>query len=184
MLIIKSFRRLLDPQVLRGLSEFSYSGESMNINYGSLLAGPKQIPPAWRAGRALVAGAGAAEAEEPGLWTLEGGHGPCQGMRVGWGDTASRAQTLSGMEKSQMGSPPLPLAPLLSKVYQNQREFWQLEPRAMSSESWWFGMWCVAYEGKIKAGKMIMFVIGDLVTPPQQGKCWFWKGKQTEKLNF
>lgn len=82
-------------------------------------------------------------------------------MRVGWGHTASRAQTLSDMEKTHMGSPPLPLAALLSRVYQR--------------------MWCVLYEGENK--RKIMFVIGDLVIP-QHGKRWFWKGKQTEKLNF
>lgn len=31
--------------------------------------------------------------------------------------------------------------------------------------------------------RKLMFVIGDLVIP-QHGKCWFWKGKQTERLNF
>lgn len=41
----------------------------------------------------------------------------------------------------------------------------------------------VANEGKITAGKMMMFVIDDLVIA-QQGKCRFWMGKQTQELNF
>lgn len=93
---------------------------------------------------------------------------PMPGNTGGMGRHGQDGQ--QGMEKTQMGSSSLALAPLLSKVYQNQREFWQPKPCAMSSESWWFGTWCVVYEGKITAGKMMMFVIDDLVIP-QQGKC-------------
>lgn len=36
---------------------------------------------------------------------------------------------------------------------------------------------------KIIAAKIIMFVIDDLVIA-EQGKCCFWKGKQSQELNF
>lgn len=96
--------------------------------------------------------------------------------QLGW---ASRALT---WEKDKWVLLLFPLLPLLSKVYQNQWEFGSLN-LVQCSESWWFGTWCVAYEGQKLAGKVMMFVINGLVIT-QQGKCWFWKGKQTEELNF
>lgn len=92
---------------------------------------------------------------------------------------------LAGMEKRQVCSPPLlPLAPLLSKVHQNQWEFWQLEPCVMSSESQvWDLVYCSWGENNSRKNDVCNRWFGDHPT----GKVLFLEGKANagaEFLNF
>lgn len=98
-----------------------------------------------------MARSGGAEAEEPVLWTLEGGHGPrCTLLENagGMGRHLSRALT---WKKHNWVLLLFTFLPLLSKVYQNQREFWQLEPCVMSSDG--LGLGVLHVRGKEQQGK-------------------------------